>query len=258
MAWAEKARTSLRAALVGFIRHQRAFGLVTVCAENVRTSIDKMDEKRQNVFMSPKDNPDARKPRALAPAAGTKQALILSAATQAFLTYGFRRTSMEEIARRAGMSRAALYLHYKNKEDIYASLVAQFYDEAAEGFAQGLAAGSTPTDALLRGFQAKLSPAFRAISGSAHAAELLDVSGTIGGQVVADGETILHDVLASWLAQEDAAGRIALTRLGADASETARLFLSAAHGVKSGVADMAEAEARLMQLARAFGHALTP
>ncbi len=213
-----------------------------------------MDEKRQFVKMTLPDDITLHP----TPDADPKQKHILEAAGEAFIAFGYRRTSMEEIARRAGMSRAALYLHYKNKEDIYASLVSRFYDEAAEGFSAGLAAGTTPTDALVRGFKAKLSPAFRAISASPHASELLDISSKVGGQVVAQGETIMRLVLADWLGAEVKAQRISLTRTGGSAVDTAQLILSAAHGVKAAVSSVDEAETRLLQLATAFGHALTP
>ena len=59
-----------------------------------------------------------------------RQDAILDAAFGAFATYGYRRTSMDDIARGAGLSRTALYLHYRNKEDIFRSLAARYFDEA--------------------------------------------------------------------------------------------------------------------------------
>lgn len=44
---------------------------------------------------------------------------VLDEAGKLFLRYGFRRTTMEEIAALVGMSKAALYLHFRNKEDIF-------------------------------------------------------------------------------------------------------------------------------------------
>lgn len=187
-----------------------------------------------------------------------RQQQILAAATEAFLAFGFRRCSMAEIAARAGMSRAALYLHYKNKEDIYASLVARFYDEAAEGFAAGLASGATPVEALRAGFRGKLSEAFQGISASPHGPELLNVSASLGGNVVAQGESALFLVLSSWLAAGAGAGRLDLARLGGGAEGAARLILDAVSGVKAGTADMREIPERLDALAEVFGAALTP
>ena len=55
---------------------------------------------------------------------------ILDAAYQAFARYGYRRTSMEEIARGTGMSRASLYLQFANKEEIFRALVERVHGEA--------------------------------------------------------------------------------------------------------------------------------
>ena len=48
-----------------------------------------------------------------------KSQQILDAALAVFCRYGYRKTSMLDIAQAAGMSRAALYLHFKNKEDVF-------------------------------------------------------------------------------------------------------------------------------------------
>ena len=44
---------------------------------------------------------------------------IIGAAFEAISTYGFRRTSMEDIAKAAGISRPALYQTFANKSDIF-------------------------------------------------------------------------------------------------------------------------------------------
>ncbi|MEM7717163.1 MAG: helix-turn-helix domain-containing protein, partial [Cyanobacteria bacterium P01_A01_bin.68] len=59
----------------------------------------------------------------------TKKKAILQASFTTFLQYGFRRTSMEDIASSLGISRAALYLHFKNKQEIFRSLSQQLQDE---------------------------------------------------------------------------------------------------------------------------------
>lgn len=47
---------------------------------------------------------------------------ILDAALSAFLDFGIRRTSMSEIARRAGISPATLYRRYAQKSDVVAGV----------------------------------------------------------------------------------------------------------------------------------------
>ena len=48
---------------------------------------------------------------------------ILEAAKQRFIRFGPRKTTMDEIAAEAGCSRATVYLHFSNKEVVYAALL---------------------------------------------------------------------------------------------------------------------------------------
>ena len=61
--------------------------------------------------------------RARAPSRAARQRAILEAARQRFLRFGPRKTTMDEVAREAGCSRATLYAHFANKEDLYARLL---------------------------------------------------------------------------------------------------------------------------------------
>lgn len=64
--------------------------------------------------------------RALKPPASSgadRQRAILEAARRRFLRFGPRKTTMDEVAREAGCSRATLYAHFGSKEDLYASLL---------------------------------------------------------------------------------------------------------------------------------------
>ena len=67
---------------------------------------------------------------------------ILEAARRRFLRFGARKTTMDEVAREAGCSRTTLYAHFRNKEDLYASLL----EQDAEEFIQE-ASGVLATDA---------------------------------------------------------------------------------------------------------------
>ena len=48
---------------------------------------------------------------------------ILSAAEVQFRRFGPKKTSMEEIAEKAGLSRATLYLHFSSKPELYEALL---------------------------------------------------------------------------------------------------------------------------------------
>src|ERR1700744_4149523 len=44
---------------------------------------------------------------------------VLEAALGVFARYGFRKASMDEVARAAGVSRQGLYLQFANKEELF-------------------------------------------------------------------------------------------------------------------------------------------
>src|SRR5260221_12348046 len=49
----------------------------------------------------------------------TQREAILVAATTAFLRYGFKKTSMDDVARAAGVSRQGLYLYFDTKDLLF-------------------------------------------------------------------------------------------------------------------------------------------
>ena len=59
-----------------------------------------------------------------------KRESILSAAELQFSRYGFRRTSMQDIAKETGVSRASLYSYFENKEEIFRSLSAKLHEDS--------------------------------------------------------------------------------------------------------------------------------
>src|ERR1700712_5930217 len=60
---------------------------------------------------------------------GEKARKILEVAKSLFLRYGYKRVSMNDIAQAAGISRPALYLIFKNKEEIFKGAYEQWVDE---------------------------------------------------------------------------------------------------------------------------------
>ncbi len=65
--------------------------------------------------------------------ADTRQAL-LAAARELFAAEGFQATRTEEIVRRAGLTRGALYHHFRDKEDLFRAV----YDELTSEVASSL------------------------------------------------------------------------------------------------------------------------
>lgn len=84
-------------------------------------------------------------------AEGGRRGRVLEAALATFLRYGFRKTSMEEVARAAQLSRQALYLHFATKEELFAAAVQRFLETGLEAAAQPLRDASLTLEAQLLG-----------------------------------------------------------------------------------------------------------
>ena len=103
-----------------------------------------------------------------------KETAILTAAFDAFARYGLRRTSMQDIAKGAGMSRAALYLRFAGKEDIFRALARHHFTAAKADIEQALARKASVADTLLAVFVALDGQVSEAMMTSPHAEELID------------------------------------------------------------------------------------
>lgn len=68
----------------------------------------------------------------------TKEHLML-AALETFYRKGIARTSLNEIAQTAGVTRGALYWHFKNKEDLFDALFQRICDDIENCIAQDAA-----------------------------------------------------------------------------------------------------------------------
>ncbi len=177
---------------------------------------------------------------------------ILDAAFQAFATYGYRRTAMDDIARGAGLSRTALYLHFKNKEDIFRSLAARYFDEALRDMATALAAPDQSFEqALYAAFIAKDGKFMEVVLSTPHGEELMDAGFAITGDLAMAGEAKMTALLAQWLANRP---------LPPDMGSPQRLaetIVTAVKGIKSSAKTLADYRQGQAMLARLFARALS-
>ena len=178
---------------------------------------------------------------------------ILESATRAFTQYGFRKTSMDDIARGAKVSRPALYLHFRNKEDIYRALVAAYYDHAAQAVAEALEGEGDVAEKLAAAFAVQGGEVVELMLNSPHGMELLDIGGDSATDLVQAGEGWLATVYARWLERMAAEGKVTLT---GPADEIAATFTAALKGIKCAVLDYTTYRARVAQLAALMGAGL--
>ena len=58
-----------------------------------------------------------------------RQTHVLATALTVFARHGFRKTSIEDIAKAAGISRQGIYLHFKNKDEIFGASIQKALDD---------------------------------------------------------------------------------------------------------------------------------
>lgn len=106
--------------------------------------------------------------RTKADAAATREAL-LDAAEEVFLDKGVARTSLEQIARHAGMTRGAVYWHFKNKADLFQAMLGRIrmpFQELVEEITEPSLV-ERPLEAIrlaiLKGFERLEQPHYRRV-----------------------------------------------------------------------------------------------
>jgi TetR/AcrR family acrAB operon transcriptional repressor len=176
---------------------------------------------------------------------------ILDAAMGVFRQHGFRRSSIEQAAEAAGLTRQALYHHFKSKEALFRAVIERVYETAlAAQIAAAEAAekaGGSLADILNAEVTARLRHMLASFDGSPHIEELFSehllqardlyqkYSDLYFAQAVATIERVCREQ------------RLALAG-GLTPREFARLIEMAIHGTKSAYPGMQPADAYLKHL----------
>lgn len=182
-----------------------------------------------------------------------RQKTILYAAWAAFAAYGFRKTSMDDIARGAGMSRPALYLHYRSKEDIFRSLAQFYYDDAVESVRAALARDLPIPERLAAAFAAQGGAIIETMMTSPHGRELIDTGNATAADIADAGEARLRAVYAGWLTEMAAKGAL---RLSVSPDAAAAAMMAALAGIKGKAPDHASYARDVDTLGRMIGAGL--
>ena len=124
----------------------------------------------------PPTSPTTTTPSAALPDLSVRKPLtptdILNAAVQAFVADGYRRTSMQHVAKILGVTRQAIYHYYPRKVDILLALFLRWYDEADEAISRDLEL--TSSNSASARFDSALTVYGAVVLRSPHQAALLD------------------------------------------------------------------------------------
>ena len=177
--------------------------------------------------------------------AEARRRALLEAALGVFARYGYRKTSMDEVARAAQVSRQGLYLHFANKEQLFQATVKHTLESALQ------AAGASLRDPALS-LELKLVGAFDQWVGrfvglmGAGASDLAEATGALVGPLVHAHEELFREAVARAIT----AGRLtaAYKPAGLTARQLADTLAATARGLKYS-SDSREAFGRNMTIA---------
>jgi AcrR family transcriptional regulator len=171
-------------------------------------------------------------------ASTARRAAIVAAAAGVFLRYGFKKTSMDDLARASGLSRQGLYLHFPTKEAIFKEALLQLIATVRAASKAALADDTQGVEDRLLGAFAALHCDAIGQSGAEHMSELLATSVQLIGPVVDELEQGLIADVARALRSTGVAAR--WKPAGLSAKDLAEHLHAASYGVKHRVTGPAE------------------
>lgn len=179
-----------------------------------------------------------------------KRAAILEQAFAAFTTYGYKRTTMDDISRAAGLSRPALYLFYRNKGDIFRACMSVMMAEMRGNVARCFQGEGGTLGKVNEALNEAIVRPYRQIADTPHGAEIFDAKDEFASDLFLEWINAVEDEISAGLEIEEAAGRIDLAGAGVAPRLLASLLLDATEGMKMRMPDMDVVSAKLVDLVR--------
>lgn len=157
-----------------------------------------------------------------------RRVALLEAAFGVFARFGYRKTSMDEVARAAQISRQGLYLHFANKEDLFRAMLKHGVDSSLAAALRALKSEASLQDRVLGGFDEWIGRYVGKFG--ADASDLIEAAETLGGNVIAEQEKVFLEAVAAELREVGLAA--AYKPAGVTTRQLAENLATTARGLK--------------------------
>ena len=184
------------------------------------------------------------------PSADSRKQQLLEAALGVFARHGYRKTSMDDVAQAAGVSRQGLYLHFETKEDL-------FREAVHHSIRQAHAAVDTALEVTDTSLEERLVAAFDAFIGrhcdsvGADVDDLMSACQTLLGPTLQTEKKAFAKRIAT--AIEDAGVSAAHDRGNITPKDLAQTLCATAYGLKQMQMTRQGFVAAMRTAVRAFG-----
>ncbi len=168
-----------------------------------------------------------------------RRTALLEAAVGVFLRYGYRKTSMDDVARAADISRQGLYLHFPSKEELFGQAATWLAEQILAATRASLARHDLPIEERLTGaFTALHAQRDGSQMSLEHMNEIVATAQQLIGPVLEAFDEALLDELERAIASSGIAERWGAS--GVTARSLAQHLHAASHGLKQRAKTAAE------------------
>jgi len=174
-----------------------------------------------------------------------KRERALKSAHQIFIRYGYRRTTMGDLAKAAEMSRPALYLLYANKEEVFRAVIVRYFNQAKQRAELQVSKCSGLSEKLAAVMAVWVEDSYAEVSGSAAAGEIYETGHSIAEDLKNQFCDLYASQILSILVESDDVDESSLLLRGLSLEQVAELIARSTLGLKREVRDLDQLQALL-------------
>ncbi len=157
---------------------------------------------------------------------------IVLAALELFTRYGYRKTSIDDIAQAAQVAKRTVYLHFENKAAVFLAILEYLGDQVRQRCVAAERMGGTAADRLTAFLNAYFGMAFELFSKSAHMPELEETFSKLARASIGNLNTEYEARLARFLRSLEKTGEIGGPPPGLTVKQLVHILVRAAEGAK--------------------------
>ena len=161
-----------------------------------------------------------------------KRNAIVMAGLQLFTQYGYRKTSIDDIAAAAQVAKRTVYLNFENKAAVFLAILEYLADQVRQRCAAAEAADGTAIDRLTGLLDAYFGMGFELFSKSAHLPELAEAFSNLAQSNIRDLNTEYEKWLARFLRLLEKTREIGGPPRGLTVEKIVYILVRAAEGAK--------------------------
>lgn len=162
----------------------------------------------------------------------TKPNAIVLAALELFTKYGYRKTSIDDVAEAAKVAKRTVYLHFKSKAAVFLAILEYLAGQVRERCVAAERMGGTAVERLTGLLDAYFGMGFELFSKSEHMPELEETFSKLARSRIGDLNKEYEAGLARFLRSLENAGEIGAPPKGLTMEQIVHILVRAAEGSK--------------------------